>query len=94
MKLWLLRPIDTKHDILILNGERFQNPWIPWYNRCFGMIVRAETKEDARLFADTNSADEAIGKLPNPWINPLLTNCDELMAEGIETVIMQDIKQA
>jgi len=46
MNLWLLRPSSNLPD------DRAKNPWIPWYDKCFGMVIRAETEEDARKLAD------------------------------------------
>ena len=40
MKLWILMPKE--------NLNKGDDPWNPWYDKCFGMIIRAKTEEEAR----------------------------------------------
>ena len=46
MKLWLLRPI-----------EDYGGAWRPWYDKCFGAVVAAETEEEARGLIETSDED-------------------------------------
>lgn len=75
MKLYLLIPV---------------NGWKPWYDKCFGVIVRAESVEQARKFASEKAGDE--GK--SVWFNELQTKCEELTNEGKAEVIMVDFASA
>ncbi len=43
MKLYLLRPLKV---------------WQPWYDKCFGMVIRANSEEEARKEASNHSGDE------------------------------------
>ena len=47
MKLWILRP-------LIGNNTA----WRPWYDKCFGMVVRAESEKIAREICARKAWDE------------------------------------
>lgn len=53
MKLWLLRPIKD---------------WIPWYDKSFGFVIRAESEDAAREMADKNRENENA-KNGNPWLD-------------------------
>lgn len=63
MKLYLLTPIKD---------------WLPWYDKCFGVVVRAKTVEQARELASESAGDE--GK--EVWFDATLTRCEELTNEG------------
>ena len=90
MKLWILRPVED-----LKNSD---NPWEPWYDKCFGFVIRAETEQDARLIANRNAGDENRGTFLNkkiadtktPWIDPKYTTCKELSNEGDPGVIIRD----
>jgi hypothetical protein len=64
MKLWLLKPLSEK-------------PWVPWYDKCFGMVVRAATEPEARRWASMYGGDEG----EEPWLNPSDSTCVELLAD-------------
>ena len=86
-KLWLLRPVEglTEYD-----------PWKPWFDKCFGFVVRADTKQHAREIADSQSKSEAgdwNGK-SDAWLNEKYSTCDELTIAGPEEVIIQDVHMA
>lgn len=93
MKLFILRP---KYD---LKDE--DNPWKPWYDKCFGFVISAENEEEARNIAHENGCDENRGwfcdrKISNtqsPWKEEKYSSCKELidMEKGI---IMADIASA
>ncbi len=94
MKLWILRP---REDIKLND-----NPWEPWYDKTFGFVVRAENEQKARELANENGGDENRGefmrtKIANtitPWLDPDYSTCIELMPDGDEGLVMQDIAAA
>lgn len=81
MKLWELRPIDFPNDY---SGPK--DPWNPWYDKAFGMIVRAETEAQAREIASENCWDEGA----KAWLNTTFSTCSELLQDGPVEVIMLD----
>lgn len=95
MKLWLLRP---REDLPDTRDERV-NPWIPWYDKYHGFLIRAESEERAREMAQGRGGDETDyetgkrGSLP-AWLSPEYSTCVELTADGDEGIIMQDFAGA
>lgn len=89
MKLWLLGPMGD------IEGE---NPWIPWYDKVFGFVVRAENEEEARKLADAQAGQENFphwnGVQEHPWLNPQLSMCQPLINEGIAGVILRNYNAA
>ncbi len=85
MKLFILYPVAGL--------EEGNDPWIPWYDKCFRIIVRAKDEEKARELAQKKGADEIEGD-NKVWINPEYTICEELTCEGEEEVIIQEIEWA
>jgi hypothetical protein len=84
MTLWLLRPID--------DAPNTKNPWNPDYDTCHGMVIRAESEAVAREIAAYGTADGGWhyhgDEGAEPWTNPTLTTCTELIGDGpIEVVI-------
>lgn len=88
MKLWLL---ENNKDLAEGN-----NPWKPWYDKSFAMIVRAETEEQARDIANEEAGDEnnELDSVPAPWKDPSYSTCVELTAEGEAGLIIQEFMQA
>lgn len=91
MKLWILRPVDG----LPAND----NPWEPWYDKCFGFVVRTETEEDARKAADDDGGDENghswdSSSQKHPWLNPKYSTCLELTTDGEAELVMRDFAAA
>ena len=95
MKIWILRPNQ--------NLPEEDNPWNPWFDKCFGMIIQAETETSARHIADANGEDETRDGHDNftntnisnhPWLNKRYSTCQELIATEDEKVILKDIQQA
>lgn len=83
MKLWLLESL----------GDSACNPWVPWYDKCFGFIISAKTEKDARELADFKGGCENTGKEGvRPWLDPNLSTCKELKAKDYdkEEVVMWD----
>ena len=87
MKIWILTPVDGLPDN--------DNPWIPWYDKSFGFIVRAETEEEARKFAHDEAGYENRGEFSiQPWLDSKYTTCSELTGEGTPGVVMGDFANA
>lgn len=93
MKLWLLRPNEQRKDKGISNVD----PWEPWYDKCFGAVVRAETEKQARAMVEPG--DEG-GRLywmkykKNPWLDPEMSTCEELAPNGDAGLIIKDFWKA
>ena len=94
MKLWILRPVDG------LSSD--DNPWDPWYDKCFGFVVRAASEVEARQLATDQAGDEKRGeflgdKIANtttPWLEPKYSTCEPLTSTGESEVILQDVHSA
>jgi hypothetical protein len=88
MKLWLLRP---------MKGDP---AWEPWYDKCFGFVVRAETEHDARKLANSEAGDENHDKWSsdfkpdNVWLDPKRATCVVLNDSGPEAIIIRDFASA
>jgi len=95
MRLWLLEnnkalsnnPCDPACKL---------NPWHPWYDKAFSMVIRAETEEQARGIAHIQAGDEnnELDSVPAPWKDPAYSTCVELTAEGEAGLIMREYRQA
>lgn len=93
MKLWLLRP---RKDL-----PENDDPWDPWYDKAFGFVIRAETEEEARVFANKDGGDET-GKVSHrtyrtggdPWLNSKMSSCEELKPDGEAGTVIQDFHSA
>jgi hypothetical protein len=83
MKLWILRPVENLPD--------HASPWKPWYDKAFGFVVRAETEEAARAFANREGGDETWA---NPWLDSTVSTCIELTPDGEEGVVIIDFARA
>ena len=81
MKLWHLLPVENlpKHD----------DPWDPRHDKCFGMIVRAEDEESARIVAQDNSGAEKRD-YSTVWLQSKYSTCTELMQDGDTEIIIAD----
>lgn len=86
MKLWLLRPEHWGDG----GGNEERGLWNPWYDKCFGVVVRAGSEETARLLASAESGDEG----DEAWLSPARTTCEELTADGPAEVVISDFRSA
>jgi hypothetical protein len=89
MKLYILRPKD--------NLPKDDNPWIPWFDKCFGFVIRAASEADARRIADANAGDEnrfSDAKTKNPWLDSNYSTCEELGNDGEESLVLRDFASA
>ena len=90
-KLWVLRPqpsmiaVDQSHEV---------SPWVPWYDCCFGMVVAAETEDDARVIASHAGGREAREGIGNPWLSRMFSTCAELIADDCVDIVLTDIREA
>lgn len=94
MKLFLLRPVE--------NLPLSDNPWEPWYDKCFGFVIRAMNEQHARGLAHAEAGDEnrgqflsaAISKTKAPWLDENYSTCIELRPNGAQGVILADVRSA
>lgn len=84
MKLWHLLPIKD------LPEE--DNPWHSQYDKCFGMVVRAETETKAREIANEHAGCECHcwDEVIFPWLDERYTTCVELNRGGKEELVIRD----
>lgn len=83
-KLWILRPQDN----LIPKN----NPWHPWFDKTFGIVIRASSEDRARTIADETTKYEGLKN--HPWLDSKYSSCEELKEEGPEEVIIVDFAAA
>lgn len=93
--IYLVRPKEDRPE----KDNRGVDPWSPWYDKCFGMVIKTETKKEAREIAQENSKAEE----PRSWEeNPESENVwmDEKLVEVVEVenldnrLILQDVRMA
>lgn len=71
----------------IIGGE-----WDPWYDTAEGFVVIADSEDEARALADANGGNE--NEKRRPWLDPSLTFCHELTADGVARVVLRDFHDA
>jgi hypothetical protein len=97
-RLWLLRP----HAEVL---ERESHPWRPWFEKVFGVVVRAPNEIEARALAQEEAGSEGVGlyrelgcareeRAAAVWLDPTRTACEELEVEGPPAVILVDRREA
>src|SRR5262249_62224309 len=74
-KLWILRPVNEEAA-----------PWLPWFDRMFGFVIRAKSEAAARTLAAEHAGDEG----GRAGLSPESATCTELRADGHEEGIMRD----
>ena len=82
-KLWMLTPRRL---------GAVKDHWEPWYDKCFGFVVRAETEQEARMLAEAAAGDESRNE--KVWLNAEYSFCDLLVARGMPGVIINDVARA
>ena len=95
MKLWLLEPRTDNRD------QWAEDPWVPWYDKAFAFVVLAETEQEARQMANAEGGAET-GPISHcvyrtggdPWLDPVYSNCEELLPQGEPGVIVRDYASA
>jgi hypothetical protein len=78
MKLYILRPINGRAE------------WKPWYDKCFGFVVRAKSEEEARAIAASEAKSEGAGA----WLNDEASTCEVLTAKGEAGMVIEDFASA
>lgn len=87
-KLWILRPMPWRAEHA--GVPAVPSPWIPWYDKTFGMVVRAVSERSARSIAAEGCAEEG----EEAWLNSDYSSCVELTPEGNAGTIMRDHARA
>lgn len=90
MNLYLLK---AREDL-----PREDNPWNPWYDKNFSLVVRAENETAARELAHAEGADENRGTFmgrkvadtEGPWLLDKYSTCDVLPVDGAAEVVIVD----
>ena len=82
MNLYLLKP-----------SEENKQAWIPWYDKAFGFVVRAESELEARTIANNDAGYESYGEQA-PWFDPLQSSCEILTANGEPSLVLRDFRSA
>jgi hypothetical protein len=77
-KLYLLRPVEG--DLL----------WEPWYDKIFGLVIRAKTKKQARKMASLQAGYETA----DAWLNPAHSTCKKLNTAGKDEIVICDYHSA
>lgn len=72
--------------LFILQPKEDQKEWTPWYDKTFGVVVRADTIKLARELASKVAGDE--GK--EVWLDNKKTTCRKLSPEGRPGVVLVD----
>ena len=96
-RLWLLAP---RADVL----ERQSHPWTPWFDKVFGLVVRAANATEARKLAQRQAGNEGLGLYrrfgcaddelaTEVWLDSDYTDCELLAPEGPEAVILIDRRE-
>ena len=83
MKLFILRPREEVLDL----EDRKCNPWEPWYDKTFGLVIRAETEDIARRIAAAIAVDREGG---DAWLESQFSTCKVLTEEGEEGIVIAD----
>jgi hypothetical protein len=98
MRLWFLRP---RAGVL----ARESHPWRPWFDKVFGIVVRAQSEAQARALAQSGAGTEGLGIYrrfgygdeaiaAGVWLDPAYTACDELDAGGPAGIVLADRREA
>lgn len=80
MRIWQLRPYKPT-----------EGPWVPWYDKCFGFVVLAESAKEAREMASAEAGDEGA----DAWQSGSLSSCVEIdTLELCAGILMRDFHSA
>jgi hypothetical protein len=87
-KLWIIGPRD---DL-----PKDDDPWEPWFDKAFSMIVEARTEADARRIAHENCMcrDETSLHDRGVYLDPRYSECTELSPTGQERLVMAEFETA
>jgi hypothetical protein len=84
---------------------RRRNPWRPWFDKVFGLVVRANNEAEARALAQARAGNEGLGIYREfgfgeeeialgVWLDPDYTACEALAHDGPPGVILVDRREA
>ena len=66
------------------------DPWKPWYDKCFAMVVIAGSEQEAREMASKACQDE--GSIA--WLENHYSVCRELKRTDKKEIVVQDVWEA
>lgn len=89
MKLWILKP---REELLNDDERETDNPWEPWFDKCFGIVVEAENEARAREVAADDTSKYGWGGQwgRKPYTESRYSTCEELLPTGAERVVIKD----
>ena len=79
MKLYILRPRENNSN------------WEPWYDKTFGVVVRASSVKEAREIASTKGHGDEGSTV---WLTSKHVICEELKQDGEAGIILKDFASA
>lgn len=79
MKLYILKPREKDPN------------WEPWYDKTFGVVVRANSVKEAREIASSKGRGGEGSKV---WLTSKHVICEELKQDGEAGLILQDFAAA
>lgn len=89
--LYLLRPMKYG----TMNRDDYEEShWDPWFDKCFGTIVRAESPQQAREIAHKAAGDESRYNGVKVWLDDTQTECYKLSNDGPTGLVMKDFHAA
>lgn len=94
MNLYLIKPIKKGSKLNPFEGT----PWDPWWNKCFGAVMRAGSEAEARqIMSDSEYVGDAESKLlKQAWLDESQSKVT-CLAEGVsgeKEIILSDFRQA
>jgi hypothetical protein len=93
-------PVVTTTAIWILEPRtdlpENDDPWKPWFNRCFGMAVEASAEQEAREIAHEKCVccDQTILRDRRVFLDSRYTTCVELRPTGQSRLILADYRMS
>lgn len=94
MKLYILK---AREDL-----PKGDDPWDPWFDKMFAIVVNARSAREARMLAHENAGNEnrstflgeKIAKTETPWLDKKYSTCRELTPGKIIGVVISDYRSA
>jgi hypothetical protein len=86
--IWILEKRDDLPD-----GD---DPWEPWYDRCFGLVIEASDESSARAIAHESCVTDyqTILRDRQVFLDPMYTKCLKLEPTGHERTILADFRSS
>lgn len=75
--------------LYILKLGEHTTAWTPWYDKCFGMTIRAKDEDTARRLANSSGGPENNDGIA-PWLDPKQSTCTVINGKGTEEVLLKD----